>query len=369
MENYLIFDNLQFKLSIIQVLMYEQHLFKDDYRKAQEFLWFIEQNRVEDCQKYLLKHIENALKFYQDLKIPSWMANQIYTLHIDIHNEIYHQINPLLQQYHTDEDFAIMNISKRELQQFPHLRQMTFHSLNGCSKKCIRSLEKMGIEVVDYEQEYLHKRKYHGQKQNIYHEKTIHPLITLLCFIGIVTFFTTLTYQQIRTDYQKQIDQEIRISYEEVEKEEIAEGIIKVYNSRMMECWLEDIDGNKLTKSDYFSIEGPYSDDYVILKGQQGDTLFDYKTLTYGNEYLDIQRVSVRSQSQYSFGYLVSHDRENWYLLWDDKLYDKSPVTIHSTAVQNMFGMPRFTMCYADVTDLNHIVIKHYLEVLGKEDE
>ena len=137
-EECLVFDNFNFKLAVIQELMYEQEVLKPyfdiyDYAKFKKAKWNLETD----------KNIRGAVNFFKELPIPVSMAGKLDKILMDGGNNIYGNIAPLWDG--EDERFYIDKLSEAELKQFPNLKKMLVMTsdIDGLKKVC----EPLGIEV------------------------------------------------------------------------------------------------------------------------------------------------------------------------------------------------------------------------------
>ena len=155
MENeFLVFDNLPFKLMVIEVLMYEQKLLGEPYNAADEFfdkyeaycLTASEDELIEVTEKY----IERGVKHFSELKIPRALASEIRELYSGEEMNVYANINPQwldIKQYEDGAMFTVTDISEREIKQFPNLKSITFNMYLDPPDALLRKLEDWGIEV------------------------------------------------------------------------------------------------------------------------------------------------------------------------------------------------------------------------------
>lgn len=123
-EKYLHFDNLNFKLAIIQVLMYDLEILKpvfDIYNFAEEFSEL-------DIDTESTELIEPALDYFKNLQIPQKYANQVKEIDMDGGNEIFMNLIP--QWDGEDDIFDLNEVSLVELKQFPNLKQATIMTSN-----------------------------------------------------------------------------------------------------------------------------------------------------------------------------------------------------------------------------------------------
>lgn len=123
-EDLLHFDNLNFKLAIVQTLMYDLKLLEpsfDIYDFANQY-----KDEVIDTESYTI--IEPALNYFRNLPIPKRFAPQVETIYMDGGNEVYMNIIP--QWDGEDGCFDLNEITLSELKQFPNLKQATILSRN-----------------------------------------------------------------------------------------------------------------------------------------------------------------------------------------------------------------------------------------------
>ena len=138
-EEFLYFDHLNFKLVIIQVLMYEEELLKpafDIYDFAEEFSEL-------DIDTDSMDIIQPALEYFEKLQIPREYAKHIQEIDMDGGNEIYMNIIP--QWDGEDETFDLNEVSVEELKQFPNLKKATIMTSNFNKVKAV--FEEAGIAV------------------------------------------------------------------------------------------------------------------------------------------------------------------------------------------------------------------------------
>ena len=138
-EELLHFDNINFKLTIIQVLMYDLRVLKpyfDIYDFADEF-------SEEDIDTESMEIIQPALDYMIDLPIPKKYAEQVQEIYMDGGNEIY--LNLIPQWDGEDDGFDLNEVSLKELRQFPNLKQATIISSNFEHVK--KTFDKQGVQV------------------------------------------------------------------------------------------------------------------------------------------------------------------------------------------------------------------------------
>ena len=113
-----IFDTFNFKLAVINELMYELEILKP-YFDIYEFMEF----KKTHWDLETGENVEVAVQFFRDLPIPVTDADKVTTIYMDGGNEIYLNIAPLWDG--EDDRFDIDNLTERELRQFPNLKSMT----------------------------------------------------------------------------------------------------------------------------------------------------------------------------------------------------------------------------------------------------
>lgn len=140
-EGILQFENLNFKLAVIQVLMYDLNLLEpcfDIYDFADEY------KELEiNTDSYTV--IEPALNFFRELSIPRKFAQYVEKIDMDGGNEVYMNIIP--QWDGEDECFDLNNITSLEIRQFPNLKEATIMSSNFDKVKEIFDAENIDVEL------------------------------------------------------------------------------------------------------------------------------------------------------------------------------------------------------------------------------
>ena len=138
-EEVLRFDNINFKLTIIQVLMYDLRVLKpyfDIYDFAEEFSEL-------DIDTESMEIIQPALDHFEKLQIPKEYGQHVQEIYMDGGNEIYMNLIP--QWDGEDDSFDLNEVSLKELQQFPNLKQATIISSNFEHVK--KTFDKQGVQV------------------------------------------------------------------------------------------------------------------------------------------------------------------------------------------------------------------------------
>ncbi len=138
-EQILHFDHLNFKLAVIQVLMYDLEVLEPSF----DIYDFADRYSTEEIDTESMEVISPALEYFEALSIPKKYAEEVKEIYMDGGNEIYMNIIP--QWDGEDETFDLNELSLSELQQFPNLKEATILSSNFDSVKEI--FDAAGIEV------------------------------------------------------------------------------------------------------------------------------------------------------------------------------------------------------------------------------
>ncbi|MFP7707395.1 DUF6892 domain-containing protein [Trueperella sp. LYQ141] len=133
------FDNLNFKLAVIEVLMYDLGLLQPSFN----IFDFANAHPEEEIDTESTQIIQPALEFFKALTIPASFAPYVETIYMDGGNETYMNIVP--QWDGEDDSFDLNAVTLEELKQFPHLTQATIMSSNYQSVKAVFTAA--GIEV------------------------------------------------------------------------------------------------------------------------------------------------------------------------------------------------------------------------------
>lgn len=138
-EEVLHFDNITFKLAIIQVLMYDLEVLKPVFN----IFDFAEESSELNIDTESMEIIQPALEYMMNLPIPKKYAEQVQEIDMDGGNEIYMNLIP--QWDGEDDSFDLNEVSLKELQQFPNLKQATIISSNFEHVK--ETFDKQGVQV------------------------------------------------------------------------------------------------------------------------------------------------------------------------------------------------------------------------------
>ena len=141
-EPVLVFDNFNFKLVIIEQLMYKKELLTpkfDIYEFAEEY-----KRRKIDVDEDGYEPIKESQKWFKDLQIPARLADEVTELLFDGGLSVYHGIYPFWDG--EDECFDVTQISEAELSQFRNLKKAIVTAL--ISDDALETLKAHGIEIV-----------------------------------------------------------------------------------------------------------------------------------------------------------------------------------------------------------------------------
>ena len=137
------FESFEFKLAIIQSLMYDKELLTPkfdiyDFAKVYE-------GREIDVDEEGYEPIQEAVDWFKALQIPVTLADEITELVMDGGNEIFGQIIPFWDG--EDDYFDIRNVSEEEIRQFKNLKRMEVMPQENWNE--MEVFEKCGIEVSE----------------------------------------------------------------------------------------------------------------------------------------------------------------------------------------------------------------------------
>ena len=136
------FDTLNFKLAIIQVLMYDLHLLKPEF----DIYDFADQYKGENIDTDSDAIIEPALNFFKEMEIPKNFALYVEMLYMDGGNDLYMNIIP--QWDGEDESFDLNEITLEELQQFPNLKKANLMSSDFDKVKEVFEAANIAVEPL-----------------------------------------------------------------------------------------------------------------------------------------------------------------------------------------------------------------------------
>ena len=140
-EDMLYFDNLNFKLAIIQVLMYDLKLLSPEF----DIYDFADRYKEEiDTDSDTV--IEPVMNFFENLQVPKRLAPYVETIYMDGGNDVYMNIIP--QWDGEDGSFDLNEITLTELQQFPNLKEATIMSSNFDKVKDVFEVANIKAELL-----------------------------------------------------------------------------------------------------------------------------------------------------------------------------------------------------------------------------
>ena len=133
------FTDINFKLAVIQVLMYEKGLLNPVFR-LEEFASRYKGREI-DLEEESYAIIPEALYYFEDLEIPTHLLKEVDEIYQEGGNEIYLEIYP----YRDGED-DIFNIkSTEDLKLVPNLESMTL--FYDDAKKMVNAFKAKGIDA------------------------------------------------------------------------------------------------------------------------------------------------------------------------------------------------------------------------------
>ena len=138
-EGYLQFDNFNFKLAIIQELMYDINVLQPEF----DIYEFAKEYKGEEIDTESETAIEPALDYFKNLQIPKSLAKEVGSFYMDGGNEVYMNIIPLWDG--EDGYFDLNDVSLAELRQFPNLTEATI--LTDDFDKIKKIFDAAGIKV------------------------------------------------------------------------------------------------------------------------------------------------------------------------------------------------------------------------------
>lgn len=139
-EPVLEFEHLNFKLAVIQQLMYELEVLTPRF----DLFDFAAQYSGKAIDTESSTVIRPALNWFKRLPIPARLAPQLTTLTMDGGDDVYMNIIP--QWDGEDDTFDLDHVNEAELAQFPNLRSATI--MSGDIAKVSRTFTEHGIQVT-----------------------------------------------------------------------------------------------------------------------------------------------------------------------------------------------------------------------------
>jgi hypothetical protein len=137
----LMFTDLNFKLAVIQVLMYEKEILTPKFN-AWDFAKNYTKRKI-DIEEEGYEPIEEIRQYFMDLKIDKKYAAEIIEFDLDGGNEIYGQIWVFWDG--EDEYYDVESLTLEELAQFPNLETVTGSADFFCNVHDV--LEEYGVDI------------------------------------------------------------------------------------------------------------------------------------------------------------------------------------------------------------------------------
>jgi hypothetical protein len=139
-EECLVFDTFNFKLAVINELMYNQEVLKPyfdiyDYMAFKKAHWNLETD----------KNVRGAVNYFKELPIPARLADYVTEINMDGADEIYMNIAP--EWDGEDERFDFNTVTERELKQFRNLKKMIIFGNDKDAAKIRKIADPLGIEI------------------------------------------------------------------------------------------------------------------------------------------------------------------------------------------------------------------------------
>ena len=139
-EECLVFDTFNFKLAVINELMYNQDVLEPyfdiyDYMAFKKGKWNLETD----------KNIRAAVNYFKELPIPARLADFVTEINMDGADEIYMNIAP--EWDGRDERFDFNSLTESEIKQFKNLKKMVIFGNDKDAEKLQKICGPFGITV------------------------------------------------------------------------------------------------------------------------------------------------------------------------------------------------------------------------------
>ncbi|MBQ6231764.1 MAG: hypothetical protein IJJ74_11700 [Eubacterium sp.] len=139
-EECLVFDTFNFKLAVINELMYNQETLKPyfdiyDYMAFKKGHWNLETSN----------NVRAAVNYFKELPIPARLADLVTEINMDGDDDIYMNIAP--EWDGEDERFDFNTLTEAELKQFKNLKKMLIFGNDKDAEKLRKVCDPLGIEV------------------------------------------------------------------------------------------------------------------------------------------------------------------------------------------------------------------------------
>lgn len=140
---HLVFDHFNFKLLIIQELMYEQEVLLPKFD-----VYELAETHPVDFDLSYMEVLPEVRDYFETLEIPASLAPKVERLFLDGGNDIYLQMMP----YGDGEgsEFDIEDLSARELAQFTQLKEINGEAVSYFSAKASDFIRSKGILLKEY---------------------------------------------------------------------------------------------------------------------------------------------------------------------------------------------------------------------------
>lgn len=139
-EPVLTFKSFNFKLAVINELMYRKGLMEPKF----DIYEFAEEKGIDVDEKGY-EPIKQAVKWFKDLPVPANLADEVTEIIMDGGNEIYHQIEPFWDG--EDDYFDLKKLDEDEVKQFKNLKRIVFMAAD--KEKTKKLFEKLKIEAEE----------------------------------------------------------------------------------------------------------------------------------------------------------------------------------------------------------------------------
>lgn len=140
-EPELTFSDFNFKLAVIQRLMYEKEVLLPKF-DVEEFAEEYPKREIDTLEEGD-EPIKEVVNWFKKLQIPVSLADEVDEIHMDGGNDIYLQIIPYWDG--EDDYFDLKKVTSEDLAQFKNLKKMTVMSRKY--KQIAKVLEENGIEA------------------------------------------------------------------------------------------------------------------------------------------------------------------------------------------------------------------------------
>ena len=135
------FSDFNFKLAVIQRLMYEKEVLLPKF-DVEEFAEEYPKREIDTLEEGD-EPIKEVVNWFKKLQIPVSLADEVDEIHMDGGNDIYLQVIPYWDG--EDDYFDLKKVTSEDLAQFKNLKKMTVMSRKY--KQIAKVLEENGIEA------------------------------------------------------------------------------------------------------------------------------------------------------------------------------------------------------------------------------